>query len=125
MAHKLWAKSALLAEGWADSVEISIDQAGNIEQILTDKAYQQKTDVNQLLRVVVINIKRSKLIFTIIRASVWQPKNVRNSQILLQIWKVFHMEAKIPVGLLAWKASKQSVFIRWVHWLHWLLGIFA
>ena len=41
MTQKIWAKSALLADGWADSVEISIDLAGNIEQILTDKAYQQ------------------------------------------------------------------------------------
>ena len=41
MSQKLWAASALLSDGWGESVEISIDDAGDIAQILCNKPYQQ------------------------------------------------------------------------------------
>ncbi len=40
MTQKIWAKSALLADGWANSVEITIDASGNIEQVTADTPYQ-------------------------------------------------------------------------------------
>lgn len=49
MAHKIWAKSALLTDGWANSVEISIDDAGSIDQILIDSPYQQGDRHNVLI----------------------------------------------------------------------------
>ncbi|MDH3535299.1 MAG: formimidoylglutamate deiminase [Gammaproteobacteria bacterium] len=39
MTTKIWAASALLASGWGDSVEITIDDNGNIESITTDTAH--------------------------------------------------------------------------------------
>ena len=41
MTMKLWSESALLADGWANNVEIEIDALGNIDNIVTDAAYQQ------------------------------------------------------------------------------------
>ncbi|MEM7561808.1 MAG: formimidoylglutamate deiminase [Pseudomonadota bacterium] len=38
MTQTLWAKSALLADGWADSVQIEIDDYGDIASIITDCA---------------------------------------------------------------------------------------
>ena len=38
MTTKIWAASALLASGWADSVEITIDDDGNIDGIAPDTA---------------------------------------------------------------------------------------
>jgi formimidoylglutamate deiminase len=37
----VWAKSALLSDGWASNVEISIDHNGDIVQILANQDYQQ------------------------------------------------------------------------------------
>ncbi len=39
MKGKIWAASALLADGWTDSVEITIDAAGDIATILPDTPY--------------------------------------------------------------------------------------
>jgi formimidoylglutamate deiminase len=39
MTGKIWANSALLASGWADSVEIKIDATGNITTISPDLPY--------------------------------------------------------------------------------------
>ena len=39
MTGKIWANSALLASGWADSVEITIDAGGNIASISPDMPY--------------------------------------------------------------------------------------
>ena len=36
---KIWAESALLKDGWADSVEIEIDDGGNIAAIRQDSPY--------------------------------------------------------------------------------------
>ena len=39
MADKIWAASALLSSGWADSVEITIDPQGDIESISSNQPY--------------------------------------------------------------------------------------
>jgi len=39
MTATIWAATALLADGWADSVEIKIDHAGNIESISGGQPY--------------------------------------------------------------------------------------
>jgi len=39
MTKKIWAASALLADGWADSVEISVDASGNIETLTPASPY--------------------------------------------------------------------------------------
>lgn len=49
MAQIIWAKSALLADGWANSVEISVDDNGDIIQVLTDRDYQQGERHNVLI----------------------------------------------------------------------------
>ena len=36
ITRKIWAESALLASGWATSVEITVDEAGNIESVAPD-----------------------------------------------------------------------------------------
>jgi len=41
MTKKVWAASALLANGWASQVEISIDDTGDIASIRSDVDYQQ------------------------------------------------------------------------------------
>ncbi|MFT5506618.1 MAG: formimidoylglutamate deiminase [Gammaproteobacteria bacterium] len=45
----VWAKSALLSDGWANHVEITIDPQGDIVQILTDQDYQQGDRVGLLI----------------------------------------------------------------------------
>ena len=47
MTQTLWAKNALLADGWAGSVQIEIDNSGNIASISTDCDYisGEKVDV--------------------------------------------------------------------------------
>ena len=40
MAQTLWSTSALLAEGWANNVEIEIDNSGNIEAVHTNTPYK-------------------------------------------------------------------------------------
>ncbi len=40
MRQTLWSGSALLADGWANNVEIEIDDSGNIEAIHADTPYQ-------------------------------------------------------------------------------------
>lgn len=49
MAQIIWAKSALLPHGWADSVEITVDHNGDISQILINAAYQQGERHNVLI----------------------------------------------------------------------------
>lgn len=49
MAQIIWAKSALLPNGWADSVEITVDNNGDISQLLIDAAYQQGERHNVLI----------------------------------------------------------------------------
>jgi formimidoylglutamate deiminase len=39
MTTTIWAAAALLSSGWAESVEIDIDDAGNIESIFSDQPY--------------------------------------------------------------------------------------
>ena len=39
MADKIWAASALLSSGWADSVELSIDSRGDIESVSSNQPY--------------------------------------------------------------------------------------
>jgi len=41
MTKKVWAASALLANGWSSQVEITIDDSGNIEDIRSGVEYQQ------------------------------------------------------------------------------------
>jgi formimidoylglutamate deiminase len=36
---KIWSKSALLPGGWAESVELTLDPAGNISDVTTDASY--------------------------------------------------------------------------------------
>ncbi len=49
MTGKIWANSALLASGWADSVEIKIDAMGNIATISPDLPYTDGDRVEVLL----------------------------------------------------------------------------
>ncbi len=49
MTTKIWAASALLASGWAESVEISIDASGEIETIAPDTAYASGDRVEVLV----------------------------------------------------------------------------
>ncbi|MFT5976384.1 MAG: formimidoylglutamate deiminase [Gammaproteobacteria bacterium] len=49
MAQIIWAKSALLPNGWANSVEITVDKNGDISQVLIDTAYQQGERHNVLI----------------------------------------------------------------------------
>ncbi|MFT5549747.1 MAG: formimidoylglutamate deiminase, partial [Candidatus Azotimanducaceae bacterium] len=49
MAQIIWAKSALLPNGWADSVEITVDSNGDISQVLVDQVYQQGERYNVLI----------------------------------------------------------------------------
>lgn len=49
MTGKIWADSALLASGWADSVEIAIDASGSIASISTDKPYSDGDKVDVLI----------------------------------------------------------------------------
>jgi formimidoylglutamate deiminase len=49
MTGKIWANSALLASGWADSVEIKIDATGNIKSISTDLPYSDGDRVEVLI----------------------------------------------------------------------------
>ena len=39
MVAKIWSSSALLPQGWAESVEIRLDDEGNIAQVATDVTY--------------------------------------------------------------------------------------
>jgi len=39
MADKIWAAAALLSSGWAESVELGIDNRGDIESVSSDRAY--------------------------------------------------------------------------------------
>ncbi len=49
MTGKIWANSALLASGWADSVEIKIDAMGNITTISPDLPYSDGDRVEVLI----------------------------------------------------------------------------
>ena len=49
MAATIWAASALLSSGWAESVEIGIDDAGNIESISSDQPYKSGDKVEILI----------------------------------------------------------------------------
>lgn len=49
MTGKIWASSALLASGWADSVEIKIDATGNIATISPDLPYADGDRVEVLI----------------------------------------------------------------------------
>jgi len=49
MTGKIWANSALLASGWADSVEIKIDSTGNITTISPDLPYSDGDRVEVLI----------------------------------------------------------------------------
>jgi formimidoylglutamate deiminase len=49
MTGKIWANSALLASGWADSVEIKIDATGNITTISPDLPYSDGDRVEVLI----------------------------------------------------------------------------
>ena len=49
MTGKIWANSALLASGWADSVEIEIDATGNIATIAPDLPYSDGDRVEVLI----------------------------------------------------------------------------
>jgi len=49
MTGKIWANSALLASGWADSVEIKIDATGNISTISPDLPYSDGDRVEVLI----------------------------------------------------------------------------
>jgi len=49
MTGKIWANSALLASGWADSVEIKIDATGNIITISPDLPYSDGDRVEVLI----------------------------------------------------------------------------
>ncbi len=39
MADKIWAAAALLSSGWAESVELGIDNRGDIESVFSNRAY--------------------------------------------------------------------------------------
>jgi formimidoylglutamate deiminase len=49
MVQKLWSASALLPEGWAKGVEISIDYTGDITQVLTDAPYSDGERIGTLI----------------------------------------------------------------------------
>ena len=49
MATTIWAASALLSSGWAESVEIGIDDSGNIESISSGQAYASGDKVEILV----------------------------------------------------------------------------
>jgi len=49
MTGKIWANSALLVSGWADSVEIGIDAGGNIASIVADVPYAEGDRVEVLV----------------------------------------------------------------------------
>jgi formimidoylglutamate deiminase len=49
MTTKIWAASALLAKGWANNVEITIDEMGNIESIISDTTYAQGERYNVII----------------------------------------------------------------------------
>ncbi len=49
MTTKIWAASALLSTGWADAVEISIDDNGNIASVSPDSAHVSGDRVEVLL----------------------------------------------------------------------------
>ena len=49
MTGKIWANSALLASGWADSVEIKIESTGNITTISPDLPYSDGDRVEVLI----------------------------------------------------------------------------
>ena len=49
MTGKIWANSALLASGWAESVEIKIDATGNIKKISSDLPYSDGDRVEVLI----------------------------------------------------------------------------
>lgn len=49
MTDKIWANSALLASGWADSVEIKFDASGNIATIAPDLPYSDGDRVEVLI----------------------------------------------------------------------------
>ena len=49
MTRKIWAESALLASGWAESVVFSIDAAGNIAEVSVDREYDEGDRVTTLL----------------------------------------------------------------------------
>ncbi len=49
MHNRLWAKAALLADGWHESVEINVDATGNIESIATDTPYRDGERASILL----------------------------------------------------------------------------
>jgi formimidoylglutamate deiminase len=38
MTTKIWAEQALLADGWAESIEITVDAGGNIESVTSASA---------------------------------------------------------------------------------------
>ena len=49
MATTIWAASALLSTGWAESVELGIDDTGNIESISSNQPYQSGDRVEILV----------------------------------------------------------------------------
>jgi len=49
MADKIWAASALLSSGWADSVELGIDDRGDIESVSSNQPYTSGNRVEVLI----------------------------------------------------------------------------
>jgi len=49
MMNTLWSVSALLPGGWADSVEITLGEAGNIDAVSTTKPYTQGERIDVLI----------------------------------------------------------------------------
>ena len=49
ITRKFWAESALLSDGWASSVEIAVDGAGNIESVASDREYSDGERVPVLI----------------------------------------------------------------------------
>ena len=49
MALKIWSESALLANGWAEDVEITIDSSGNIKQISSGIPYREGERIGVLI----------------------------------------------------------------------------
>ena len=51
MTRKIWAASALLDDGWASSVEITIDADGNIASVTPDCPYGDGDRVEQVVAI--------------------------------------------------------------------------
>jgi len=49
MVQKIWSASALLPQGWAKGVEVTLDNQGNIEQVLSEVSYSEGERVGVLV----------------------------------------------------------------------------